>query len=218
MDFSNLFKTPTIGLVIIAISTLGYISNYINGQYLRGPVVRALYYIGAFVHETSHALVALCMGAKVVEYTVFSRQPRVVYVRPKVRIIGDALIAIAPIFGGLGFLFLLNAFVLHHALSVGNVHNWSDVPKMVLEFFTHFNIRAWESWVLLVLCLNSGSMLGPSLQDLKNVWIILLVLVFIPWAWLTSIGFIAIGLIAANIVVQAVLVLVVYLVRAVKKR
>lgn len=28
----------------------------------------------------------------------------------------------------------------------------------------------WQSWVLLFLLVNVGAMLGPSFQDMKNIW------------------------------------------------
>ena len=65
-----------IGIIIIFIAALGYLSNVLNWRYLNNGVIRFLYYIGALVHETSHAVLCVLTGAKIEEFTVFSDQPR----------------------------------------------------------------------------------------------------------------------------------------------
>ena len=102
----------TVGIIIILISALGYFSNWLNWRFLNYKINHLLYYFGAFIHESSHALVALLMGAKIHKYKVVSIQPQVTYSNPKIPILGNLLISIAPILGGLSFLFLVNKFFL----------------------------------------------------------------------------------------------------------
>ena len=55
---------------------------------------------------------------------------------------------------------------------------------------------------MVLLLFNAGAMLGPSTQDLKNVWPILILLFFINSPALAGLGLAALGLILANIMMQ----------------
>ena len=103
-------KEITIGIIIIAISVLGYVSNWLNWRFLNYKINLWLYYFGAFVHESSHAIFCLLTGARISEYKVFVKQPHVTYSNSKLPIIGNLLISIAPIFGGLTLLFFINKY------------------------------------------------------------------------------------------------------------
>ena len=93
----------SLGIVIVLIAALGYLSNTLNWRYLNFSVIRLLYYIGALVHETSHAVLCILTGAKIEEFTVFSDQPQVVHRPSKIPFLGELLISAAPIAGGLLF-------------------------------------------------------------------------------------------------------------------
>jgi len=69
-----------------------------------------------------------------------------------------------------------------------------------------------------LLLLNSGAMLGPSLQDIKNMWLVLIILFFIKIPFLAEIGLAAAALIAANICVQAILIVSIKLVAMIRKK
>ena len=56
-----------LGVIIILIAAFGYLSNTLNWRYLNFGVIRFLYYIGALVHETSHAVLCIFTGAKIRE-------------------------------------------------------------------------------------------------------------------------------------------------------
>jgi hypothetical protein len=69
-------------------------------------------------------------------------------------------------------------------------------------------VLRWQSWVMILLLFNVGAMLGPSAQDLKNVWPMLIVLLFVNYPPLVGIGCAALGLIMANIVLQIIVIMV----------
>jgi hypothetical protein len=54
-----------------------------------------------------------------------------------------------------------------------------------------------------------GAMLGPSWQDLKNVWVLIVILVFIPSAFIAHLGLIAIAFILMGIIIQIILTTIV---------
>jgi len=212
----------SLGLIIILIVIFGYISNWLNWRYLNYKITRYLYYIGAFVHESSHALLCLVTGAKIDEFKVFSDQPHVIHRKPKLAFISNLFISSAPIFGGLLFLFLVDHFVLGNFLTlnsggIGGVGgaggaSWQSLLVGPLRLITQINPLHWQSWVMLLLLINAGAMLGPSFQDIKNVWLAVVILFFIQSAPLENLGIVALDLILVNIILQIVVVVIVRLI------
>jgi hypothetical protein len=191
-----------LGLVIILITAGGYMSNELNWRYLNYAVTRALYYVGAFVHETSHAVLCVLTGAKIEEFKIFSNQPHVLHQKSKIPFLGELLISAAPIAGGLLFLFLINHYLL------GNYFSVSQGFTEPLTLLRQINLLQWQSWVMIFLFFNVGAMLGPSTQDLKNIWPLLIVLLFIHSSWLTSFGLVALSFILVNIIIQVITIVV----------
>jgi len=170
----------TIGIVIIVISALGYFSNWLNWRFLNYKINHLFYYFGAFIHESSHALVALLTGAKIHQYKFITYQPQVTYSNSKIPILGNLLISIAPIMGGLAFLFLVNKFFLANQFIMPVFSNWKFFISDFWKFIVQINLAKWKDWVAIFLFLNMGAMIGPSWQDLKNVWWLIIILAFIP--------------------------------------
>jgi Peptidase M50B-like len=196
----------TLGLVILLISVFGYASNWLNWHFLNHALTRYLYYIGACVHESSHALFCLITGATITEFSVISSQPHVTHEESKLPIIGNALISSAPIFGGLFFLFLVNHYALSDQFSISASANLHDTLMYAFSLLAEINLLAWQSWVMLLLFINVGAMLGPSFKDIRNIWPILILLFFIPSniisAPLIALSMTALGLIMVGIIVQ----------------
>jgi hypothetical protein len=71
---------------------------------------------------------------------------------------------------------------------------------------------------MIFLLFNAGAMLGPSTQDLKNVWPMLIVLFFINSPLLARLGLAALGLILANIVLQFLAITLILLLRRIWPR
>ncbi|MCM2339308.1 MAG: hypothetical protein NDI62_02525 [Burkholderiales bacterium] len=203
----------TIGTMIIAISILGYISNWINWRFLNYKINYFLFYFGAFIHETSHAIFCILTGAKISEYKVFVRQPRVVYSNPKIPIIGNLLISIAPMFGGLLFLFLVNKYFLANHFIMPDFTNWQLFFEDFIKLIKQIDVTKWQHLILIFLFLNIGATIGSSLQDLKNVWVLILILLFIPWALFTHLGLLALALILVNIIFQIILIIIISIVK-----
>lgn len=195
------------GLTIVAIAILGYISNFLNWRYLNYTPIRMLYYIGALVHETSHAILCILTGARIEQFTVFSSQPQVVHRASRLPIIGEFLISAAPIAGGLLFLFLINRYLLGSyfiAPSISAASGWRSLLAIPLGLLSQINLLQWQSWIMIFLSFNAGAMLGPSMHDLKNVWFMLILSFFIQLPMLTGMGLIAISMILADIAIQII--------------
>lgn len=194
-----------LGIVITLIVVFGYLSNWLNWRFLNYRLTRLLYYLGAFVHETSHALLCLLTGAKVSEFRFLTDQPHIIHGKSKLPIIGEPLIALAPIAGGLLFIYVINRYALGGYFTLLGFAGWSGWQGVLLEtvkFLSQINILAWQSWVIVFLFLNAGAMLGPSFQDLKNIWPILILLFFAHNMFLEGLGLQVLVFILVNIAIQ----------------
>ncbi len=201
-----------LGILIIIIAILGYISNWLYLKYLNNFVIRFLYYIGTFIHELSHIVFCILTGAKVSKISIFSKQPKIIHSKPKIPIIGQALISLAPIIGGLAFLYAINRFCLS---------NYFTIPSNLKDFLTIFSgisILDWQLWVMILLSFNMGAMIGPSLQDLKNIWPILIILLFVKWQVLINLSLLAILLILINILIQGILIGIIKIIKGIRKK
>ena len=193
-----------LGIIVILITAIGYISNQLNWRYLNFKVTHLLYYIGALVHETSHMILCILTMAKVKEFVVFSSQPHVTHQKSKIPIIGEVLISFAPIAGGLFFLFLINRYILGNYFVIPSFVNWQDLLTGAEKILNQINIFEWKSWIMILLFFNVGAMIGPSTQDLKNVWPILIFFFFVKSPFLIQFGLMAICLILINIILQII--------------
>lgn len=192
------------GVLIVLITIFGYVSNWLNWRYLSFPLIKALYYIGATVHELSHAIFCVLCGAKITEFSVFSRQPHVTYQKPKIPFLGNFLISLAPIIGGLAFLFLLNNYFLKDSFILPQIFDIKSLFSAPFYILAQINLLEWRSWIMLFLFFNIGAMIGPSFQDLKNIWPFLIICFFIKWPALLSLCFLVLGLILTNVLIQII--------------
>ncbi len=204
----------TTGIAILLLSALAYVSNWINWKYLNSPFTRYSYILGALIHETAHACIAVLTGAKVTEFSIRPPQPHVTHTPSKLPFIGNALIALAPFIVCLSILSFFHTAIL------------STVPPLSLHFeslvvLIHHALAFYStlsfsviSGIILFLLLNIGAMLGPSYQDLKHAWVIVLPLLFFDIHPLTTIALQATLLILYGIILQAGITILIYPLKA----
>lgn len=195
-----------LGILIIIISILGYLSNYLNYSYLNYSLIHWLYYLGVIIHESSHAILCIFTGAKITKFKVFTNQPQVSHTKSRIPILGQSLISLAPLVGGFLFLYLINKYLLLNYLTIVEISNFSEIINVPLNILPQIDISTWQGWVIILLSLNVGAMIGPSSQDLKNIWWVFIILFFIKWPFLINIGLLIIGLIITNIIIQLSLI------------
>ncbi|HBV02337.1 MAG TPA: hypothetical protein DEB69_02850 [Candidatus Komeilibacteria bacterium] len=185
----------TIGFYLIVILVLGYCSVNLRER-LNLAWLKPLTWLGIFIHESSHALACIITGGRVTGFQVNARAGAVSHYQAKVPVIGPMLIAIAPILGGLAAIGLLNHFWLQTSLGVSSASIWLTF----LDVVRSFNFLTLSAWALIVLLLNVGVMLGPSVQDLKNIWPLVILSFFISSQAVAQILALVIVLIAINII------------------
>ena len=197
-----------LGLIIISITVLGFISNWLNNKYLNFKLINWLYYLGAAIHEMSHAILCVLTGAKITEFKIFSKQPHVAHARSRLPLIGQPLISLAPIAGGLFFIYAINHWLLNNHFTLNAPHNINEIFNTLVSFIAQINLLDWQSWIMIILFINIGAMIGPSTKDLKNIWPILIIMLFINWPALINIGLIAVSLIIINIFLQIIAIII----------
>ncbi|MBL7021924.1 hypothetical protein ISR92_01200 [Patescibacteria group bacterium] len=195
-----------LGVLVLIIAVLGYLSNLLNGHFLNHRITHWLYRVGAIIHETSHAIMCILTGAKITEFKVFTRQPHVSHTKSKIPILGQTLISLAPIAGGLLFIYTINNYLLNNYFTIITPSSWGEITNTVLLFLQQINFTEWQSWVMILLFINVGAMIGPSTKDLKNIWPIIIIMFFINWPLLANICLIAISLIIINIAIQLIII------------
>lgn len=197
-----------IGILIISITLLGYFSNLLNGKFLNSFFIRWLYYIGAIIHEFSHAILCVLTGAKITHMSIFSRTPHVTHTKSKIPILGQALISLAPIAGGILFIILINHLLLNDFVEFQTINIIYEIPNYILSVIKSLNFLLWQTYVFIILILNTGAMIGPSFQDLKNIWPILIISFFIKSQLLSSILLGVIAILALNILLQIFMIII----------
>ena len=198
----------SVGIIVILITVLGYVSNTLNWRYLNYKVVQVFYFAGAFVHEMSHAVICVLTGARIEEFKVFSRQPHVLHRSSRLPLLGNAIISFAPIAGGLFFIWAVNTYLFGGYFSIPQFSGWAGILASLASFLKQLDLSQWQSWVMIFLSFNMGMMLGPSPRDLWNAWPILLVLLFVKSVFFINLGMLAVYLILVNIFIQLIFILV----------
>jgi len=194
----------TVGLYLIIILLLGYLSVYLRERYLQMKWLKPLTWLGIFIHESCHALFCLLTGGKVTGFRVTSTEGYITHYRPKVPVVGPMLTAIGPMVGGLIIMGVLNHFWLKTSLNISSANLWENF----LAVGSNLNPFTWQAWVLLAIFLNIGVMVGPSIADLKSIWPLIILSFFVHSDSLAQILALIIVLIALNILLFLLILLI----------
>lgn len=199
--------------VIIACAILNLLSKLHNNFLLKiagwhGLMLTA--WIGTPIHELSHFLAAVIANHKIRDIKLFQPNKRtgtVGYVIHSYNensfyqsTIGNAIISIAPFFGGAAVIYILSSFLFSQFSLYG-----PDVPRLVfltgeslnsavfsaflnshLNFFkylytTFFSapmLTNWKLYVFLFIMFGIANHLSPSAQDFQNFWTPLAIFLF----------------------------------------
>lgn len=145
--------------------------------------VRALYYLlrapGVAVHECSHVLGCIITGAAIKKVVLFSREGgSVTYTRPKLPILGDVIISMAPLFcipliiSGLswGFAAYLGCVFPAFPDTLATTDAVASLGSAIVTLFSGNLVVAFHPVFLLWLYLTLSLVLSlaPSMQDLRN--------------------------------------------------
>ncbi|HMB44256.1 MAG TPA: hypothetical protein VKL21_00390 [Candidatus Methanoperedens sp.] len=131
---------------------------------------------GTIAHETSHAVVALLMGARITKFSVIPSGDtlgHVEYTAPKIPLIGNAAISIAPLIGCPAILLLISRFFgMHFDFPPASFDILAESRFLLdgtLSFITGLDYLNWKTYVFLYLALTLGAGAAPSKTDIISM-------------------------------------------------
>ncbi len=131
---------------------------------------------GTIVHESSHAVVALLMGARITDFSVMpsgNTLGHIEHTAPKIPFIGNAAISVAPLIGCPAILLLISRyFGLHFGFSPGTSDILMETRFLIggtLSFITGLDYLNWRTYVFLYLALTLGAGAAPSKTDIISM-------------------------------------------------
>lgn len=188
-------------IVLLALVVLG--GEALNWLLVRGVPYRIYRWVlapGIIVHELSHAVACFVVGAQVHELALLSPTGgHVQHTEPRVPYIGNALVALAPLVGGLAVIVAALAFLapdlFQTLLSTDLSHSITNIyQEWFAAFVYYFDPFSFNSWLLIVLILTVGASLAPSMVDLRSagVGLAIAAIATIWQLWLVVFLFIAV--------------------------
>lgn len=124
---------------------------------------------GIVVHEISHTIAAISMGAEIKHVNFFSKSGgHVVHTQPKVPLIGQFFISFAPVVGQIFFILLISRLAAPHLFNLSwQNYSFRDLGKVISQL-------QWGSittWILVYVIISSCLAIAPSKKDLNNAFI-----------------------------------------------
>jgi len=195
--FSFIEMISLVGLLMVIGLVLGLMERKANSYFFSAfgyPGIMATAWIGTPVHELGHALMCLIFGHKIIDmrllmihradgtlgYVTHSYNQRSVY-----QTIGNFFIGIAPIFSGLGTLFLSLYFLLPNSFKVFAGYLQAGVMTksfdltffkglataslvLIQSIFTLSNLFNPYFWIFLLIAICVSSHMALSSADIKG--------------------------------------------------
>lgn len=164
-------------ILILAIFAIGMAVPQLLARSLVGPTFRLFAIPGVILHETGHAIACILTGTKIHRIRLFKRDGGdIMHDVPKIPVIGQLLITMAPLVIGMFAIVFLAARIMDiEKLKIG-----TDIRDFWPFLFSVVGAVKWShliSWVWIYLILSIGSTMMPSMQDFRNSWFSLLVFV-----------------------------------------
>jgi len=183
------FITPYIVTVIwfMAVLAIAYYADRVWSRLLGGA-----YWVflapGVAVHELSHAAGCLLMFAKITKIKLFGREGgEVQHGPPRVPIVGQAIISLAPV-AGCAVVLVLVGYLLNAPMyrSIGAIPMKFDLSAQGVGSFVGKSVQAiwagsrgivysnwlsWKTYVFVYAAICLGISLRPSTRDLRNSFV-----------------------------------------------
>jgi hypothetical protein len=156
-------------LWLVILFSLSFALDNLWSKIFPGRRYRIFVTPGVVVHELSHALAGLLVGAKIKEINFFSSMGGYVrHTSPGIPVLGQIFISFAPILGGIGAL-LLFSWLLGLPLPL-----IASIQELFL--FVKESWLSWQFWLFVYLVISVSICLTPSSRDFKNALFGVLVL------------------------------------------
>lgn len=185
---------------LIAIVFLSYGTEKLWAKYINNKLFRFLLLPGAIAHALSHALLCLITGATIKNLNIFNlNNDDVQFEKPKILIIGNFLIAAAPIFGcGIILLFLAvflgsavgeNQDVAYNNTWFKHLKELAEIIKITLNsFWKEINLHKIPLLIFIPLSIIFTVSMAPARKELKILVLGFIILAAIPF-YMEKFGF-----------------------------
>jgi hypothetical protein len=167
-----------ISMLLLIIIIVVFLIDLLLSRSIFGKNYRIFVAPGVVLHEFSHAIFCLLTGAKIVSITLFDKDGgKVIHEKPKLPIIGQVLISLAPFAVGLIAIYFLSLWAGLKHLDLASIpQKYDSVIPWAQNYLSNFNFHTWVNWVILYLILSIAVTMTPSLQDFKNISLVLIFL------------------------------------------
>ena len=189
-------------ILILTLFVLQRIVFLLSAKILDGKVIYLSAWVGAPIHELSHALFCFIFGHKVQKIVLFNPDKRgtLGYVthsynnRNIWQVMGNFFIGIAPLFGGLLGLYLVTWLLLDdavnffHLLRASTFQNLANIQlsqlvllnKQIIQFIeSAYIVSPIKVIIWAYLCAAISLHLSPSKEDLKGAWVGFFIFIFL---------------------------------------
>lgn len=158
-------------LMLAFILFASFLIDFFLSRSIFGRGYRIFVAPGIIVHEFSHALLCLLTGAKISKISLFEKEGgKVVHSSPKIPILGQILISLAPIAFGAGAIFLLSKKLGINDVDFTAIHlTKQGLLEFIRSTFSNLDFHKTSTWMIVYLVLSIAVTLTPSFQDLRNV-------------------------------------------------
>ncbi len=174
--------------LIITIIMLSYIINMILLNSV-GGIYRVFIAPGVIVHEMSHAFACLITGAKVTSIQVFKKNGgEVRHNMPKIPIIGQILISLAPFIVGFLAIYFLAKTVGFKPLPVDSISDPNNIIAIIKDMIISIDYRSLISWLAFYLIITIAVTMIPSTQDFRNILLSIIALIIIIYILIKYLG------------------------------
>lgn len=157
--------------LIIAIPVLAILIDFFLSHSLLGKRYRLFVAPGVILHELSHALGCLVTGAKITHISFFDRKGgSVEHQKPFIPLVGQVIISLAPLVGGVAIIFLVSKYIGVKEVSLAGMNlSYLSVKETVFNVLRGVSLSSRLDWLIIYLALSMAVTMNPSFQDLKNV-------------------------------------------------
>lgn len=158
----------TLGIWILIIFALGFCLDFFLKRAFYSSY-RVFVAPGIILHELSHAFACLLTGAKVKEVSFFDKNGGYVkHEKPKLPIIGQVIISLAPLAVGIVAVFILSRFLISDKSLLLDLSFRPENLNRISAAILSIHLLSLKNIIILYLVATVAVTMSPSFKDFTN--------------------------------------------------
>lgn len=174
------FTSPIgkLSLLLLSIIILSFVINFLLSNTILGVGYRIFVAPGIILHELAHALLCFFTGAKITKISFFDKKGGEVKHGPsKIPVIGQFLISMAPFFFGAAAIYFISEKMGIKGVDLDNIKLTKEgISASIIYLYRSIDYRNIFTFASLYLVTSIAVTMTPSLQDLRNIMLSVIVL------------------------------------------